>query len=493
MEKNKAFLKRSKLIEKISIFVDLLFAVAYISIFLRFFSFIVVGKDAPVKPDLKTIAHGWLKNYNTGEVNLWLCILTLFILVAIPLIFVNVKKIRTLDDYSYNKWSCANMFSNGIINLVSLNPISAGLRFYNTFVLMKYVEGYGFVGFFKVLGKFIKEIPERSKTRKEKKGFEKNNLTDEGLSIEKKIRRQNISRVFGITGIYLFLTFLGLFIVLPFYWMVITSLKTYDQTVAIIPEFFISPRGAQWINIKYVINTLQFGKYIKNTVFVAILSTLGTVVTTVLASFAFARLEFKGKGLFFSLLLMTMMIPGELYIITNYLTISRTGFGWVGGTMDGFFIAMIVPFMTSVSYIFFLRQAFRSVPDALYKAAKVDGCSDIKFLFRILFPIAGPTVFTISILSIFGSWNAYIWPNLIASAAHPVNAVGKDYKDFWLVSVALRNESFNLPTGVGGADARPMANLQIAASMIVTVPLLVVFLMFKKRVMSGVGRSGTKG
>jgi ABC-type glycerol-3-phosphate transport system permease component len=164
------------------------------------------------------------------------------------------------------------------------------------------------------------------------------------------------------------------------------------------------------------------------------------------------------------------------------------GFGWVGRDYPpaGFYAAMIVPFMTSVYYIFFLRQTFRQIPDTLYRAAKIDGCSDMKFLRRIMIPIAAPTIITITILSLLGTWNAYIWPKLITNPG----LYGQDAKNYWLISVALRETSFIIETG---SDPLPMYNLQIAASTIVTVPLLIVFLVLKKYIIRGVGTAGTKG
>ena len=177
------------------------------------------------------------------------------------------------------------------------------------------------------------------------------------------------------------------------------------------------------------------------------------------------------------------MIPGELYIITNFITVSKNGFGWIGNPTgeNQYFLAMILPFVTSISYIFFLRQNFKQIPESLYKAARVDGCSDFKYLMRVIVPIASPTIFTITILNIFGSWNAYIWPRIITSVGD-ING-----SNYWLISNALRDTDFVLDTG------RVMYNLQIAASTLVTVPLLIVFFMFRKYIMNGIGRSGTKG
>src|SRR5690606_2256333 len=240
------------------------------------------------------------------------------------------------------------------------------------------------------------------------------------------------------------------------------------------PSFFVDPREMQWVNFKYVLEELQFGVYIKNTLFVGVTTMLGTTTITILAAFAFSRLDWKGRDFIFSILLATMMIPGELYTITNYVTVSNLG--WV--KTDKSFYALILPFLTSVFYIFFLRQSFKQIPDTLYRAARVDGCTDFKYLTRVMIPVAAPTIITIVILSALGAWDAYIWPQLVAG------------KDHWLISVALRNEGFTVGTG---SDARPLTNLQVAASALVTVPLLIVFFTFKKYIVTGVGRSGTKG
>jgi ABC-type glycerol-3-phosphate transport system permease component len=200
---------------------------------------------------------------------------------------------------------------------------------------------------------------------------------------------------------------------------------------------------------------------------------LGTVVTTILAAFAFARLEFKGREFIFSILLLTMMIPGELYTITNYVTVSNLG--WIDSMA-----ALIFPFMVSVFYIFFLRQAFKQIPDTLYQAARVDGCGDFKYLTRVMIPIAKPTIITIIILSAIGAWDAYIWPQLVTRS-----------QENWLISVALRGTNF--VTDSGASDARPIYNIQLAATALVTVPLIILFFSLKKFIISGVGRSGTKG
>ncbi|MDI6452194.1 carbohydrate ABC transporter permease [Peloplasma aerotolerans] len=301
-------------------------------------------------------------------------------------------------------------------------------------------------------------------------GKDKTRTQDE---LDEITRKDVVMKIVRMVLTYGTLSFTALFIFIPFYWMIITALKTYaESSMSSNPSFFVSLSDMQWVNFKIALTEFNFLRYIGNTVFVGLTSMFFTVITTVLAAFAFSRLDFKGKDFIFSLLLMTMMIPGELYTITNYITVSRLG--WI----DTFY-ALIVPFSASVFYIFFLRQTFRQIPDSLYRAAKVDGCSDFKYLTRVMIPIASPTIITIIILSSIGAWDAYIWPQLVGRT-----------EATRLVSVALRNENFSI--GVG-ADQRPMYNLQLAATTVVTVPLLIVFFSLKKYILAGVGRSGTKG
>jgi ABC-type glycerol-3-phosphate transport system permease component len=338
-------------------------------------------------------------------------------------------------------------------------------------------EKFGFTEAAKLLGKGFIQI------------FKKKPVDPDAAEGELKdvIRKQTLRTLLRVFFSYFFLSVVALLIFIPFYWMILTALKTYyESNLTNTPRFFIALSEMQWMNFKYVVTEIDFGIYIRNTLTVGLWATAGTLVTTVLAAFAFARLEFKGRDTIFSVLLMTMMIPGELYILTNYLTVSQAGIGWIGGPTgtNQYYLAMIVPFLTSVFYIFFLRQTFKQIPDTLYKAAKVDGSSDFKYLARVMIPIAGPTIFTITILNVIGSWNAFIWPRLITSVGD-VN----EGRGYWLISAALRDADFT----TGGTNPRVMFNLQIAASAIVTIPLIIVFLLLRKYIMSGVGRSGTKG
>ncbi|MCF7927073.1 MAG: carbohydrate ABC transporter permease [Candidatus Izimaplasma sp.] len=277
--------------------------------------------------------------------------------------------------------------------------------------------------------------------------------------------------------IYLFLVIFALFIIIPFYWMILTSLKDIDRIqTEIPPSLIIGFKDMLFSNYIMALNAAPYLRYMLNTVIVAGISTVGTIITTVLASFAFARLNFRGRDLIFMLLISTMMIPGEMFVITNYITVSDLGwYSPLGQTQTQALLALTFPFMTSVFYVFFLRQAFKTIPDELYLAAKVDGTSDFKYLWKIMVPIAMPTIITITILNAMGTWSAYIWPNLVTAE-----------EEFRLVTNGLRNAYVDFSGMVA-------YNEQMAAAMIVTLPLLIVFLLLKKYIMRGVSRSGIKG
>ncbi|MDP3130351.1 MAG: carbohydrate ABC transporter permease, partial [Bacillota bacterium] len=219
-----------------------------------------------------------------------------------------------------------------------------------------------------------------------------------------------------------------------------------------------------------------FFTYLRNTVVVSIITTTGTSITTILAAYAFARLNFKGRDVVFAILLATMMVPGEIFILTNFLTIAKLGLYTWDQTYGQVLIAMTVPFMTSVFYTFYLRQTFKQVPNELYYAAKVDGTSDFGYLLRVMIPVASPTIVTIIILNSMGAWSAYVWPAMVTM---------KD--EFRLVSNGLRGAFTD--TGSGRTDF----GQQMAAATLVTVPLLILFFTFRKQIMRGVSRSGIKG
>ena len=268
--------------------------------------------------------------------------------------------------------------------------------------------------------------------------------------------------------IYAFLFLMALIVIFPFYWMIISSMKTVEEYRLAIPTLF--PEYLDWRNYIQVFTNkdLLLGQLFANTVYVGIVSTILSLVITVLSAFAFARLEFKGKNALFAFLLATMMIPGELFTITNYQTVFY--FGWMKT-----FTVLIVPFLVSVFYIYLLRQNFLQIPNELYLAAKVDGTSDLKYLWRVMIPLSLPNLISITILKMMGAWNSYMWPRLVANDdAHR------------LITNGLRNAF----SDVSGNTDYPR---QMAAVALVSLPLFLVFVFLRKYIMKGVSRSGIKG
>jgi len=295
---------------------------------------------------------------------------------------------------------------------------------------------------------------------------------EDRIDIKDSRKKEIISKII----VYAFIVFFAIMILIPFYWMLLTSLKTLDKVEEIPPALWLSFKDMMFVNYLNALDAAPYLRYMLNTVIVSIVSTTGTIFTTIFASFAFARLNFKGRDILFMILISTMMIPGEMFVITNYITVSRLGwYSPFNQTFGQAILALTLPFMTSIFYIFFLRQAFKQIPDELYLASKVDGTSDFKYLWRIMVPIAKPTIITITILNAMGTWSAYIWPNLVTKEV-----------EYRLVTNGLRNAYLDL-TG------RIAYNEQMAAAMIVTFPLFVVFLLLKKYIMRGVSRSGIKG
>ena len=268
--------------------------------------------------------------------------------------------------------------------------------------------------------------------------------------------------------IYAFLFLMALIVIFPFYWMIISSMKTVEEYRLAIPTLF--PDYLDWRNYIQVFTNkdLLLGQLFANTVYVGIVSTILSLVITVLSAFAFARLEFKGKNALFAFLLATMMIPGELFTITNYQTVFY--FGWMKT-----FTVLIVPFLVSVFYIYLLRQNFLQIPNELYLAAKVDGTSDLKYLWRVMIPLSLPNLISITILKMMGAWNSYMWPRLVANDdAHK------------LITNGLR-------TAFTDASGNTDIPVQMAAVAVVSLPLFLVFVFLRKYIMKGVSRSGIKG
>ncbi len=300
-------------------------------------------------------------------------------------------------------------------------------------------------------------------------------IEESGRTVESIKRAEKIGHIVSMVLVYAFILALAIVVIFPFYWMLITSLKQKDEIDAQVQTFF--PSVVMWSNYVYVFQVFKFGTFMWNTIVVAIFSTIGTLLTTIFAAFAFARLKFKGREALFMVFLMTMMIPGEMMVITNYITVAS--FGWIGDgqTLTEAYLSMIVPFWISVFYIYLLRQNFKQIPNELYLAAKVDGKSDWSFLWKVMVPLAAPTLISITILKFMGTWNSYVWPDLVTNK-----------EEFRLISNGLRGSTFQ------DADTGQVEyGYQMAATVLVTVPLFLLFVFFRKYIMRGVGRAGIKG
>lgn len=267
--------------------------------------------------------------------------------------------------------------------------------------------------------------------------------------------------------IYVLLTTWGLVVLFPFYWMLLTSVKGYGEyNSEHIPKFFAQSPTMQ--NYADAFRAVPLLRYLGNTLFFTIVTTAVMMAVITLAAYAFARLEFKGRNLVFTLFLSLMMIPNELVVITNFTTITNMG-------LRNTFLGLILPSVTSVFYIYLLKENFAQVPDSLYYAAKMDGTSDLKYLFKVLVPICKPTMITVGILKVIECWNSYVWPRLIT-----------DDPNYFLVSNGIQEIREN---GFGRDNIPAM----MAAVVTISVPLIVLFLIFREKIMTGVSRGGTKG
>ena len=293
-----------------------------------------------------------------------------------------------------------------------------------------------------------------------------NTVTMHERDMQKVSVNQRIGKIIALVLVYAFLIFMAIAVLFPFYWMLNSSLKSLDEYRQSVPTFW--PKKVLFSNYATAFTKENLGRLFMNTLYVGLVSTILSLVITVLSAFAFARLEFKGKNVLFAALLATMMIPGELFTITNYITVSN--FGW-----KNTYTVLIVPFLVSVFYIYLLRQNFLQIPNELYLAAKVDGTSDIKYLWKVMIPLSLPTLISITILKMMGAWNSYIWPRLVANdEAHQ------------MITNGLRN-AFTETTGDVNYP------IQMAAVAIVSLPLFLVFVFLRKYIMKGVSRSGIKG
>lgn len=282
--------------------------------------------------------------------------------------------------------------------------------------------------------------------------------------IEQRARqRQRIVKILT----YALLTFWGIVVLFPFFWMVLTSIKSYGEyNSEYIPKFYSSNPTIQ--NYLDAFTQVPLAQYFLNTIIFTVITTAVMLVVITLAAFAFARLEFKGKDTLFVLFLSMMMIPNELVIITNFVTITDLD-------MRNTFAGLILPSVMSVFYLYLLKETFQQIPDNLYQAAKVDGSSDFKYLLRVMIPIAKPTLVTITILKVIECWNSYVWPRLIT-----------DDSAYFLVSNGIQEIREN---GFGRENIPAM----MAAVVVITMPLILLFLAFRNKIMEGVSRGGTKG
>ena len=293
-------------------------------------------------------------------------------------------------------------------------------------------------------------------------------------------------KIIGLVITYAFLIICAAIVMIPFYYMIIAS---FMQESDILSGKFWPEAGSIFQNAadnySETLSRFNYMNYVGNTLFVAIATTALMLLVTILSAFAFARLQFRGRDILFSLFLATMMIPGEMMVISNYTTMSNLNLISYNQTRWQAYFVMVVPFISSVFYIYLLRQNFKQIPNELYLAAKVDGKSDWEYLWKVMVPLASPTLITICILSIIGSWNAYVWPNLATAAS-------KNASDYWLISVALRGTQA-LTLEVQPDVFRTQYSWQMTASVMTVVPLLVLFIIFRKYIMRGTGRAGIKG
>lgn len=282
--------------------------------------------------------------------------------------------------------------------------------------------------------------------------------------INKKLKRKRLVKnivVYTLLGLW------GIIVLFPFYWMILTSVKSYSTyNSEYVPSFFTLSPTLQ--NYSDAFTTVNLGSYLLNTLIFTVITTALMLLVITLAAFAFARMNFKGKNILFTLFLALMMIPNELVIITNFTTITNL-------SLRNTFLGLILPSVTSVFYIYLLKENFEEVPNDLYLAAKIDGTSDLRYLRKVLVPICRPTMITIIILKVIECWNSYVWPRLIT-----------DNEKYYLVSNGIQEIREN---GFGRENIPAM----MAAVVVISLPLIVLFLIFRKKIMEGVARGGTKG
>ncbi len=301
------------------------------------------------------------------------------------------------------------------------------------------------------------------------------------IDLNKEKARDKRAKIVGAILSYTFLTICAFFAFLPFYWMVISSLKPEYEYRRSVPTFF--PHEFYFKNYAAVLSQTDTGssgsflQIIVNTLVVGLVSTSIGLVVIVITSYALARMEFKGKNLLFTLMLATMMIPGEMFTLTNYLTVSK--WGW-----NDTFTVLILPFLVSIYYIYLLRNNFKQIPNSLYQAAKVDGLSDAGYLVKVMVPLTAPTLISVTLLKFIATWNSYIWPRLVNTQSWQLitNWVTRGFPD----------RGAKLYNGLYGTTMA-LTTLRMAAVCMVSLPLFILFIAFRKYIMHGVSKSGTKG
>ena len=297
----------------------------------------------------------------------------------------------------------------------------------------------------------------------------------------KEAKRDRVLRIVRTALVYLFLSAAAILCIFPFYYMIAASMMTHEEVTNGKIWLSFATLGENFVNnYTQTINRLQFFSHVGTTLLVAIATTVLQLLTTILASFAFAKLHFKGREVLFIVLLSAMMVPGELLAITNYTTFSNLGFVSKDQTYLEAILAMVLPLISSIFFIFLLRQNFKQIPNELYLAAKVDGKSDWQYLWKVMVPVAMPTLIAITILSFISSWNSYVWPSLVV------------YNDSYnVISVIIRGNALQFQ-GPSGAEITNTA-WQMTAAVLTVLPLLILFIIFRKYIMSGTGRAGIKG
>lgn len=321
-----------------------------------------------------------------------------------------------------------------------------------------------------------------------------NNIPEVTFDVERERKRQKTATIVKNVFVYTFLTICAILAIFPFYWMIISSFMTETQYRD--PVLSLFPDKIMWKNYSHVLaqtndsGSSKFLQVLVNTLVVGMTSTILGVVITIITAYALARMNFHGKNLLFTIMLGTMMIPGELYTLTNYITVNKLG-------LADTYTVLILPFLVSVYYIYLLRNNFMQIPNSLYQAAKVDGLSDMGYLVKVMVPLTAPTLISITLLKFIGSWNSYIWPRL-------VNAEEWQMITNW-VTGSFTDIQFSLYGNDGGMISKfgylygsnpltdGLTTLKMAAVCMVTLPLLILFIFCRKYIMKGVSKSGTKG